>query len=256
MLIGCFCGIMISFATGSALLGVLAAVAGGALLGLLMGIFIVSFKADQIIVGIAVNMMGLGLSSYLMLAWFGIRGSFGPKGVVALPIFNPEWLERIPVIGGLLTGYSPLVYLSWALVAISYLVFYRSGFGLKLRSVGEFPEAAVAAGIRTAGVRYISLMIAGALAGLGAAQLTLGSLPIFSENMTAGRGFIAFSAAVFGANNPIGILIGSLVFGVAETLGIVLQSTGLPVHFMSMIPYVITIAVLSFAYRKGRIGGH
>lgn len=163
-------------------------------------------------------MMGLGLSSYLMLALFGIRGSFDPKGVAALPIFNSEWLENIPVAGGLITGYSPLVYLSWVLVAVTYYVFYHTAFGLKLRSVGEYREAAVAAGVRPVRIQYISLIIAGALAGLGAAQLTLGSLPIFSENMTAGRGFIAFSAAVFGANNPVGILIGSLVFGVAETL--------------------------------------
>ncbi|MBF0528345.1 MAG: ABC transporter permease [Deltaproteobacteria bacterium] len=255
MLFGCFFGILVSHFSQSAWLGVAGAVTAGLLLGLLMAVFIVSFKADQIIVGVAVNIFSFGLTTFLLLTILGVKGSFGPDGVVSLPLIESSAPKGIPILYPLLFGYSPLVYLAWVLVILSSVLLYRTSFGLGLRAVGEHPQTAEAAGISVSRKQYWGLAIAGGLSGLAGAQLTLGFLPIFSENMTAGRGFIAFSAVILGAGHPVKVFLAALMFGMTEALGMALQSANMPVHFPLMVPYVVTIFVLVlFQLRRRAVG--
>lgn len=246
MLAGAFTAAAITASTGNVTLGVLSATLAGIALAAVHAIASIKFKADQVVSGTAINILMLGLPQFLSGAFFLSSGSTPqiPKENL-LPTLNDffgvGWLDI-----------SVFSLLAFALVPIVWYVLYKTPFGLRLRAVGENPEAADAAGINVINLRYIAVLISGALAALGGAYLSIGQSSLFTRNMTAGRGFIALAALIFGKWRPVPTLLACLLFGFAEALTNQLQgvknSAGeelLPTQFVQIVPYVLTIIVLA-----------
>jgi ABC-type uncharacterized transport system permease subunit len=166
------------------------------------------------------------------------------QGLVGIPDVVIPGLCNVPVLGELLSGYSFLVYISIVLVFVAQFVLYKTKLGLRIRAVGETPQAAASLGVDPDRIRLTSILISGALCGLAGAHLSLGALCMFTENMTAGRGFMAMAVIFFGDADPYKVAIGAFLFGLAEAISMRLQSVGLPSHFIIMIPYVFTVVSL------------
>jgi simple sugar transport system permease protein len=250
MLGGALAGFVVTFYTGNLLLGILAAIALGALLGLILGFFTISLSGDQVVVGIAFNLLMLGTTSFVYRAFFAV-GTQQPQvqGLQALPV---PILESIPLLGPLFFRQTPLVYATYLLVLISFIAIFRTTWGLKLRAVGESPEAAETLGIDVSRTRYLSLIICGMFCALGGAFLSVGASSIFVDNMTAGRGYIALAILVLGQRHPIGVAGAALLFGFADALQLRTQiiDIQIPFQFMLMLPYLLTIIVLAVFVRR------
>ena len=171
---------------------------GGLVLSLVFAVSILRYKADHIVAGIAINLLALGVTGFLLKSIFDAQGVFRPTDMVPLPQIEIPLIADLPVVGDTVSGHTPLVYLTFIVVAITWVALYRMPAGLRLRSVGEQPDAARTAGIRVDRVRYQAIVWSGLLCGLAGAHLALGYSSEFTENMTQGRGFTAFVAAVFG----------------------------------------------------------
>jgi len=242
MLISAFAGVAGANATGSTVLGLLVAMAVGLLFGLIHAVASITFEADQIISGIAINLLALGGTGLLMVLFFGSGGT-SPR-IDTFPTIEIPLLSDIPVIGAAFTQ-SILVYLLYALVPLSWWVLYRSRFGLRLRAVGEVPEAVDTAGVSVFRLRYIGVSLSGVLAGLGGAFLSMSLLSAFTEGMTNGRGFIALAALIFGRWNPIGAFGAAMLFGFAQAvvfrggIGVTIDQ-----EFIEMFPYLLVIVAL------------
>ena len=236
MLGGAFCAALGSYYAGSPWPGVLAAVAGGALLALLYAVSAIRFKADQVVVGIAINLLAIGLTRFFLRLIFD-SSSNSPR----VPGFT---------ISGSGTGFgalvqNPLIWIGVLVVPFGAWLLYRTPFGLRVRAVGEHPAAAASVGVPVARVRYRAVILSGMLAGLAGAYLALDQHQ-FTDGMTAGRGFIALAATIFGRWDPVRAGLACLLFAAAETLQIRLQgSQAIPSQFVEMIPYVLTIIALA-----------
>lgn len=241
MLIGAFVAVITSLFAGSSFAGVLGAALAGMLFSLLLAYFVVTLKGDAIVVGIAMNMLASGLTTYLMREMFGARGQFDDPGIVSLEKIQIPIIHDIPVIGDIFSGHSWVVYLSWVLVLVVFYLLFRHVFGLRMRGVGQNDEAAETLGINVPRVRYIALAICGLLVGAAGAQLSLGNVTLYVENMSAGRGWIAVVAVMLGNAHPIGVFFASLLFGFSDALGFRLQGSMLPYQFADIIPYVVTL---------------
>jgi ABC-type uncharacterized transport system permease subunit len=243
MLMSAFAGVVGAYFGGSALVGLFTALGAGLLFALIHALMCVTFEADQIISGTAINLLALGGTGFLMVVVFGSGGT-SPRvdsfESVAIPL-----LSDIPIIGKALFDQSILVYLVYILVPVAYFVVYRTPFGLRLRATGEVPEAVDTAGVSVTRMRYFGVGLSGILAGLGGVYLSMGLLSAFTEGMTGGRGFIALAALIFGRWNPIGALALPLLFGFsqASTLGVSLEAV--PIEFVEMFPYLLTIVALA-----------
>ncbi len=243
MLIAAFAGVVGAFVSGSTLIGLVVGLASGLGFGLVHAVMCVTFEADQIISGTAINLLALGGTGFLMVVIFGAGGTtprIDSLDLVAVPL-----LSDIPVIGPALFAQSGLVYLLYALVPLTAWVLFRTPFGLRLRATGEMPAAVDTAGVSVARMRYAGVMISGALAALGGMYLSMSLLSSFSEGMTAGRGFIALAALIFGRWRPLGAFLAALLFGFAQA--VVFRSGGLdvPNEFIQMLPYAVTILALA-----------
>ena len=236
MLAGAFCGAVTSYYTGSPWLGLVGAVAGGAASALLYAVTAIRFRADQVVVGIAINLFAIGLTRFLLRLFFD-SSSNSPR-VAGFTVQGSG-----SGFGALLQN--PLVLLGIVVVpAIAWLL-YRTPFGLRVRAVGEHPAAAASVGVPVNRVRYVAVAASGMLAGLGGAYLALDQHQ-FTDGMTAGRGFIALAATIFGRWDPARAGLACLLFAAAETLQIQLQgSQVIPSQFVEMIPYVLTIVALA-----------
>jgi simple sugar transport system permease protein len=251
MLFGAFAGFAAGVTTGSPVIGLLAAIAVGLLLGVLFAVFTVTIKANQIVVGAALNMIGLGLTGFFYRTWF----STTPKNAPTFAPVEIPLLSQIPFIGDILFKHSILVYATLLLVPLAAFVLYRTGFGLAVRSVGEHPKAADTVGINVPRVRYTAVLIGAALASVGGAFLTLAHTNMFVEGMVAGRGFIALAVVVFGRWKPWGVFWASLLFGVFYGLQLHLQAmtnSFIPYQFWQMLPYLATLIAL--VALRGRTG--
>jgi len=233
MLAGAFTGAAVTYATGSPWIGLLAAIAAGVFIALIHAVASIRYKADQVVVGTALNILMLGLPGFLSGAFFLSSGS-----TPQLPI--EQLIPRAPIVMAL------------AFVPLTWYVLYRTPFGLRLRAVGENPEAADAAGIDVAKMRYSGVLLSGALAAIGGAYLSIGQASLFTRNMTSGRGFIALAALIFGKWRPVQTLLACLFFGLTEAVTIQMQGAvtlpsgePIPVHFIQMVPYVLTMVVLA-----------
>ena len=250
MLGGALTGFIVTYYSGSVVLGILAAVLLGALLGLIMGYFTITLAGNQVVVGIAFNLLMLGGTSFAYRAFFAV-GTQQPQveNLSALPV---PLLAGLPVFGPLLFQQTGLVYLTYLLIAVSFVVVFRSAWGLKLIAVGESPEAAETLGISVSRTRYLAITICGILCALGGAFLSIGASSIFVENMTAGRGYIALAILVLGRRHPLGIFGAALLFGFADAFQLRTQIIyiQIPSQFMLMLPYVLTIVVLAVFVRR------
>jgi ABC-type uncharacterized transport system permease subunit len=236
MLGGAFCAAVGSYAAGAPWVGVLAAVLGGAALAMLYATSAIRFKADQIVVGIAINLLAIGLTRFFLRLIFD-SSSNSPR----VPGFDAQGSGT----GFLALAHNPLVWIGVVVTPLVAFVMYRTPFGLRIRAVGEHPAAAASVGVPVARVRYLAVALSGMIAGLGGAYLALDQHQ-FTDGMTAGRGFIALAAIIFGRWNPLLAGLACLLFAAAETLQIQLQGTQvIPSQFVEMIPYVLTIVALA-----------
>ena len=240
MLMSAFIGFLANVWTGNLFLAVLAAMLTGALMGLILAFMAVTLRIDQIIGGTVINILGLGLTGYFYTAGLVTKGK-----LQAIPL-GP--LADIPLIGPVLFNNPPITYLTFVLVfAIQYMLF-RTRWGLRTRAVGEHPRAADTVGINVYMVRYVNVMLGGAIAGLAGAFLTLEAVGSFERAMTNGRGFVALAVMIFGRWTPLGAWGAALLFGLASAVQTQLQfggQVGIPHQFIGMLPYVLTIVVLA-----------
>lgn len=251
MLAGAFTAAAVTIYAHNPWVGLLAAVFAGVLVAWLHAIATINYKADQVVSGTAINILFLGVPALLSGALFDSTGATPqlPKDQVLpdVALFNPE---SSPMLASVFNQ-KPLVYLAFILVGVSVYVLYRTRFGLRLRAVGENPEAADTAGVNVRRMRYAGVLISGALAALGGAYLSIGQNSLFTRNMTAGRGFIALAALIFGKWDPVGALLACLLFGLAEAVAIRMQGTvNIPNQFIQLIPYVLTMVALAGLVRR------
>jgi simple sugar transport system permease protein len=236
MLGGAFAAAVGSYLAGAPWIGVLAALVAGGLLALLYAASAIRFRADQVVIGIAINLLAIGLTRFFLRLFFD-SSSNSPR----VPGFQ---------VTGSGTGFgalaqNPLVWIGVLTIPATAWVLYRTPFGLRVRAVGEHPVAAASVGVPVARVRYLAAILSGMLAGLGGAYLALDQHQ-FTDGMTAGRGFIALAATIFGRWDPVRAGLACLLFAAAETLQIQLQgSQAIPSQFVEMIPYVLTIIALA-----------
>ena len=245
MLVGAFAGVVGSYFSGSQSIGALLAMVSGMVIAYLFAITTVKIKMNQIVSGVAINMLGIGLTSFLFRALFGITTV--PITVKSFAIYNVPILSKIPILGEVFFKQTPLVYIAFLLVPISSYILYKTSWGLNIRTVGEHPMAADTVGINVDRVRTICVVVSGLLAGLAGCFLSLGQFNMFVDNMVSGRGFIAVAAVIFGKWNPKGILMASLIFGIADALQIRLQiaDVGIPYQFLLMFPYLLTVIAVT-----------
>ena len=241
MLQGAFTCVVVTYITGNPWLGLIAAMLAASLLALIHSWTTITWKANQIVSGVALNLLAIGLTQFLSWKYFDNSGN--SEYIKGLSVWNIPIIKSIPIIKDLFSGYSPLVYLTIIIIFISHIILFKSVFGLRLRAVGEDPLTADTLGLPVKRIRYCAVLISGVLAGLGGAFLSL-ETHYFVKNMTAGRGFIALAAMIFGKWTPWGAAGAALLFGFAEALQMTLRSEHIPTQFVQMLPYIITILVL------------
>jgi simple sugar transport system permease protein len=252
MLVGAISAFSISFFQGSDMLGILLGGVCGAMLGLLMAFLSVSLKQDQILSGLGIYFLGLGLSGFLYEAFFkNIGSTIRISGLPKLPI---PLLSQIPILGTSLFSLDVVEYLAFATLVLVIIVINRTTFGLNVRAVGENPSAADTLGVSVTKIRYVAVIVGAALAGIGGAYLALSSHAFQAENITAGRGFIAVAMVYFGKWRPARAFFGTFLFGAAYLLGAFFQVIGsiIPYYFLLMVPYVLTLVVLVAIARGAR----
>lgn len=249
MLMGAFSAYWATYESGNSLLvGVLVAMLVGVLMGLLTAFINVTLKAEQGISGIGIFMFGLGLSELLYQIAF--KGERIP--IKAFSRINIPLLSGIPVIGEIFFQQNLLVYIAFALVPAAWFVINHTTFGLKVRAVGQNPEAADAMGINVTRIRYATVTLGGVLASVAGASLSIAQLNVFQQNMTAGQGFIAVALVYFGSWRPFGVMAGALLFSTVNALQLWVRTRGIdiPAEYASMAPYLLTILALVFASRR------
>ncbi|MBE7638162.1 ABC transporter permease [Sneathiella sp. P13V-1] len=239
MLVGAVAAFATATVTGSYLLAIAAAALAGAALAFVFGILTLSLMANQVATGLALTLFGVGLSA---LAGQGFVG----EPVKALEKLNISGLTDLPFVGPILFGQDPLVYLSFIMVALVSWFLYKTKGGLILRAVGDSHDAAHSIGYSVIGIRYLAVLFGGAMSGIGGAYLSLAYTPMWAENMTAGRGWIALALIVFATWKPGLVLIGAYMFGGITILQLHAQAAGLdlPSQVLSMLPYLATVIVL------------
>jgi general nucleoside transport system permease protein len=250
MLVGAFAAIVGSYFAHSALAGVTAAMAGSVVFSLVLAYGATIFRGDPIVIGIGMNLLASGLTAYLLRVVFGVSGTFSDPGIVGLGRIAIPAIIGVPVLGWAFGRQSALTWTAWALTALVSAVLFKTPVGLRLRGVGEEPGAAETLGVDVARYRIVTVLVAGALTGLAGAQLSLGAVSVFAEDMSAGRGWIAVVAVMLGRNNPLYAAAACVLFGFADALSIHLQSLGLPNQLTDISPYVGTLAALVISHRR------
>jgi general nucleoside transport system permease protein len=233
MLAGAFTAAAVTHAVGNPYVGLLAGMGAGMLVAAIHAVACIRYRADQVVTGTAINILMIGMPPFLSGAFFLSSGATPqiPKG---------NLIPTIPIV------------IAFLLVPLTWYILYKTPFGLRLRSVGENPEAADAAGVRVTRMRYAGVLLSGILAGIGGAYLSIGQSSLFTRNMTSGRGFIALAALIFGKWRPVQTMLACLLFGFTEAVTIQMQGVvklpsgeDIPVQFIQMVPYLLTIIVLA-----------
>lgn len=249
MLLAAFGAFFVALTTGNLWLGLLAAVAIGLAMGLVMALVSVTLKAEQGVSGIGLYMFGLGMSSLLFKVLVGTVKTIQGFQPLSIPV-----LSSIPFLGPILFHNSILVYGAFLLVPLAWVVLEKTGLGLKIEAVGQNPAAADSLGISVVGIRYLSVCIGAMLAGLAGASLSISLLNLFQDNLTSGQGFIAVALVYFGGWSPIGVLAGSLLFSAVNSIQLWMQVLGvnLPASVAVMLPYALTILALMLSSNRAR----
>lgn len=253
MLLGASLGFLVSYQVGNNFVGMLAAMAAGALFGLLLAYFTTTLKMNQFVIGLSLFFIGVGLSTLLPKLVIGI--TLSPPLIPTLPEVSIPVLSQIPLLGPILFKQNGLVYFSVILSLGLWYFLYRTQRGLELRAVGENPMAADSLGINTVRARYWTAIAGGALIGLAGAYLPMVYTGTFTEAMTRGRGWLAIALTFFGGWSPLTILTGSLFFAGVEVLAFRAQVIGLavPYQYLLMVPYLATILIMILTFRKARV---
>lgn len=246
ILIGAFVAVAFSYFCASASMGVFMAVLAGIVIGLFFALFVVKLKSDEFIIGMALNTFAGGLTVFLLRSIFGVKGTFSDAGIVPLPTIELEFLSGIPILGPLLCNNSLFVYLTWIFVFLTWVFLYRTPYGFWMRAAGEHPESLETAGISPIKMKFLASILCGVFCGFAGAHLSLGYLTMFSEGMSASRGFIAFACVIFGMANPPKVFLAALLFGFLNALGLRLQSVGVPSNLTSMTPYIVTVIMMIY----------
>lgn len=234
-------------------IGVLISMLFGVLLGVFLAWLHTRYKVDLVILAIALNMLALEITVYLMRVLFKQSGTWSDPSIMQLPTFSVEWIERIPVVGKLLTGYNLIVYATWVVAVVLCVVYNKTRFGRHLKAVGENPDAALSVGISVKKIQYFALIFSGILSCLGGAFLSVGHLTLFTRDMSSGRGWLGNAAALFGFNNPGGSFLAGLFFGFADAVALRLQNvTKIPPYIVQIMPYFLTLVILSIVSWKAR----
>lgn len=245
--IGAFFAVVGSVRTGNPLGGLGLAMVACILASLAFALLHLELKANEIIVGLAMNIFAIGMTNFLLVEMLDATGVYQSDEIVGFTEVQIPLIKDIPVLGELFSGHFPLVYVAFLSVFIVYLVLYRTPFGFHLRAVGEKPEAAESIGINPKKMKYWGLLAGGFLCAFGGTFLSLSYLNLFAEGMTAGRGWLALAAINFGIGRPVPSMIACLIFGFADALAVRLQQFGLPSQVVLMLPYISTILVLFFS---------
>ncbi|MDF2472953.1 MAG: inner-rane translocator [Anaerocolumna sp.] len=250
MLIGALSGVLGSFFSGEPWVGVVFAIIVGAGIGFIYALLCVRYKADQVVCGIGLNMLSLGFTTAMVHAVWnrdGMSGTVAQVENVSIPI-----LKNIPLLGRLFEKQSPFLYLTLIIVAASWYFMYKTKIGLRLRAIGDHPQAAESVGINVTRYRYASVILCGILASIAGAYLSIVQNNLFVQNMVAGRGFMAIAANIFGGWNPVGSFLASLVFAFAQALRLNLADLNIPDQFIQMLPYGLTLIVLVGVAKKAK----
>ena len=243
MLNGAFFAVLGSYYFHSWQVGILFAILGSLLMALIFILFAVVLKVDEFITGIGLNLFAAGLSTYMLRQIFKVKGAFSSPDIVSIPKVDIPWVKDIPGLGAILSGQNLLVYLTViATILVSYLVF-KTRFGLRLRAAGYNRSCLDTSGVSANRIRIWSLILCAVLCGLAGAFLSLGYVTLFSEGMSAGKGWISLAAVILVSGNPAGVALISLLFGFTDGLGLFMQQS-LPSQFTSMVPYAATLVAL------------
>jgi ABC-type uncharacterized transport system permease subunit len=252
MLMGAFAGFYATFTTDNPWLGVVVAAIVGVLMGLLMSVVSVTFQAEQGISGIGLSLFGLGASSLLFKLMLGTVEGVQGFSELRFCVTDSLCLADVPVIGEIFFSHSILTYAAFLLVPIATYVLNKTTWGLKVRAVGQNPEAADSLGVSVNRMRYAAVMLGSSLAGIAGASLSISLLGIFQENMTNGIGFIAVALVYFGGWSPVGVMLGALLFSSVNALQLWVQVLDLPIpsDVAVMLPYLLTIIALAIPFRR------
>lgn len=254
LLAGAFCSALVASLSHSIWLGLVTAGIAGALVAWVLAVFAIRYVVDQIIVGVVLNVLVMGITNFLFSTLMGgnLAVFNSPPRFDTMPI---PLLSQIPVLGPVLFVQTPIVYLMYVAVGLVWFVLFKTRWGLRVRAVGEYPKAADTVGIKVFRTRYISVMIGGSLAGIGGAFFTLGQVGAFGKEMTNGAGYIALAALIFGRWNPLYAALAALLFGFSENLqfGLAIIGSHVPSEFLLMLPYALT--VIAVAGLVGKVTG-
>jgi ABC-type uncharacterized transport system permease subunit len=246
LLLGAFSAAMFATLAASVWVGVVAGGVAGVVVGLLLAFFAIRYRVDQVILGVIIIVLCTGLTGFLFERLMAVDAD-RYNAPAQLPVWEIPLLGDIPVLGPILFRWNALVYLVFIATALIHFGLFGTRWGLRTRSVGEHPTAADTVGIRVLGLRYWNVMVAGLIAGIGGSYLVLDAGFQFSKGMSAGKGFIALAAMIFGRWNPVGAMMAALLFGFVEALQTFLSAIGSPIpsQFLSMAPYLITIVAVA-----------
>lgn len=252
MLSSALVGVVFSAILNSAWLGLLVTLLFGALMGLFLGFLVLNFKTNDILAGIAINLMAAGGTIFFLYLVSGDRGVSSSIDSLTLPNITIPVIDSIPVLGTVLSGHNILTYFVFLSVILMHIFIYKTPLGLKIRAVGENSHAAESVGINVDKIQYIALGLSGILSAFGGAFLSMGYLSYFTANMTAGRGFIGLAASAMAGATPIGGMLVSLLFGTADAMANVFQTgIDIPYELIQMLPYITTIVGLAiFSYNR------
>jgi len=254
LLLGAFAGVMAASFFQTSWAGLIAAPIAGAFLGCLLALFSVKYGVDQIIVGVVLNVLASGLTTFFYGTWMTKKPELFNTNRFSLPDIKIPLLGEIPILGPVLFNHNILVYLMYATVIFLAVYLYRSRWGLRLRACGEHPRAADTVGINVNRTRTLNAILASSFAGLGGAFFTIGSSLFFTDNISAGNGYIALAAMILGKWHPIGAMGAALMFGFAQALARLLPNLeqSIPSDLISMIPYIVTIIAVAGFVGKSR----
>ncbi|MCI7656648.1 ABC transporter permease [Anaerotignum sp.] len=243
MLISAFVGVVVSAFTQSAWVGFLGAVLAGFIISNILAYFVLKLKSNAVISGIAINTLASGGTIFVLYLITGEKGASTSLHSLKLPSIDIPVIQDIPIIGQILSGHHVLTYVALILVFAVWYMFKYTRLGMHIRAVGESAEAAESVGISVLRVKYIALIISGVLTAMGGAFLSMGYVGLFSANMTAGRGYIALATQAIAAGNAVIGMFASLIFGFCSSLANYLQSSGIPLQFIQLMPYIIIVIV-------------
>lgn len=253
MLISAFVGVVVSAFSQSAWIGFLGAVFAGFVISNILAYFILKLKSNAVISGIAINTLASGGTIFALYLITGEKGASTSLPSLKLPSIDIPLIEDIPVLGPVLSGHHILTYVSLILVAAVWYLFKHTRLGMHIRAVGETPDAAESVGIPVKRVKYIALVFSGILTGMAGAFLSMGYVGLFSSGMTAGRGYIALATQAIAAGNAVVGMLASMLFGFCQSLSNYLQSSGVPLQFIQLMPYlIIVIAYTVFCAMRER----